>query len=108
MSVYSSYRDWVDGILRDSAIRAPAPILFPAALPVLVLGVAGIRHPVAWSVVLAWAIAAVGWGSWRYWRILRVELSNADHQYERETRFRLSKEYQPTESNDDRSGDNGA
>ena len=92
--MYSSYRDWVDGIIRDSAIRAPAPILFPAVLPVLCWGAVGVRHPLVWSVVFAWAGIVVLWGFWRYAHVLRGKVSRNDAKYEQETRFRLSKEYQ--------------
>jgi len=100
MNMYSAYRDWVDGILRDSAIRAPAPILFPAVLPALCLAALGVRHPIVWAVILAWAAIVVLWGTWRYARILRDEMARADAKYEQETRFSLSKEYHSVNGDD--------
>lgn len=101
MSVYSFYRDWVDRIMRDSAIRAPAPILLPAVLPILGLGALRVRHPVVWSVILAWAGIVILWGFWRYARVLKEEMASVDAKYEQETRFLLSKEYN---SSDDDAG----
>ena len=100
MSLYSNYRDWVDGIMRDSAITAPAPILLPVVLPALCLGALGVRHWIVWSVFLAWTGIATVWGSWRYARVLGDEIARADAKYEQQTRFTLSKEYRPSVDDD--------
>lgn len=108
MSVYTTYRDWADGVMRDGAIRAPAAILLPAILPALVLAGLGVRQSVVWIAFLGWAIVSVSWGVWRYARILKHEMSLIDRKYDEETRYRLSKEYHSTEGDGAPSSDEEA
>lgn len=100
MSIYSSYRDWADRVMCESAIRAPAVALFPAGVPVLGLELFGVRHPLLLFVAVAWAAIVVLWGFWRYSRILRAEMSLRDAKYKRDTRFKLSKEYHGDDSDE--------
>jgi hypothetical protein len=100
VNLYSSYRNWVDGIMRDSAIRAPAPVVGTAALPILCLQLAGARHPLVWSAAFVWTGIVIIWGIWRYARVVKSEITHVDLKYEQETRRSLSKEYQSPDRDD--------
>ena len=84
--------------MRESGISAAAVTLLPAILPLLAAHAIGVRQPLVWVAILIWALIAVAWGCVHYWRIFKEEISAIDRKYEEETRFLLSKEYHPAES----------
>lgn len=94
MNLYHIVRNWVDRQWSASAQRFKI-LLLPAILPLLLLSPI---EKIQVGLGLVWFVAWNAFVAWRYWFYLKAVSVKADLEYDRKGKFRLSTEYNDTES----------
>ena len=93
MRVHLWTRDRVDRTLRGPNYRT---LTLPAFLPMLAAML--LDSPVPLSIGWVWLVAWSGFVAWRWWTLIKIESKRADRAYDRDGKFKLSREYWDTES----------